>query len=231
MSTTNNGNTTTSLETITIKPLTREHMQEAADLFIKTFCDYEPITKKLGITYDEYEPFAMALIQKAVTDGLGLVALENNKIVALTISEDITNPFEPDLALYPKMAPIIAIIEQLTTPFVSGKKIKKGKIAHTWISLVEKSHTNLGLNTKIDLATTNMCASKGFDFTYAEFTSQISENIAHHYQTNKKINEVTYDTFTYKGTQPFKGVKGGVTSYILGIKPGVKIDDLDKCYT
>ena len=33
----------------TISPLKAEHMQSAAELFIRTFCDDEPITKHLGI--------------------------------------------------------------------------------------------------------------------------------------------------------------------------------------
>ena len=42
-------------------------------VFIKTFCDDEPITKHLGIQYSEYETFALAVIQKAVKDGLSVV--------------------------------------------------------------------------------------------------------------------------------------------------------------
>ncbi len=210
----------------------REHMQSTVDLFIKTFCDDEPITKHLGISYAEYEPFAMAVVQKAVKDGLSVVAVEpgTNKVVACAIGEDIADVFQPDMKLYPKMEPIFALIDQLSMPFFSNRQFKKGKVAHTWIAMVDKSCRGKGVSTDIDLACTNLIAGKGYDFTYAEFTNDISEKITSHYVVSKKINEILYDQFSHKGNYPFKGVKGGSAAYVLGIKPGVKIDSLQDCY-
>jgi histidine decarboxylase len=216
----------------TLRTLGREHMQSAADLFIKTFCDDEPITKHLGIAYHEYEPFVQAVIQKAVKDGLSVVAVDdNNRVVACAIGEDITDTFQPNASLYPKMKPIFALIEELSEPFLHGKTFKKGKMAHTWVAMVAKDCRGKGLSTEIDLACTGHIASKGYDFTYAEFTNGISENITHHYPVSKKINEIAYDKFLYKGQKPFQGVKGGSAAYVLGINPSVKIDALKDCYT
>ena len=215
----------------TLQTLGREHMQSAADLFIKTFCDDEPITKHLGIQYNEYEPFALAVIQKAVKDGLSVVAVDsNNRVVACAIGEDITDQFKPNLSLYPKMKPIFALIEALSAPFLSNQTFKKGKLAHTWIAMVAKDCRGKGLSTEIDLACTNHIASKGFDFTYAEFTNDISENITHHYPVRKKINAIAYADFTFKGQKPFQGVKGGTSAYVLGISPTVRIEALKDCY-
>lgn len=214
-----------------IRPLTREYMQGAADLFVRTFCDDEPITKHLGIQYHEYEPFAQAVIQKAVKDGLSVVALDDkNRVVGCVIGEDITDSFQPNPSLYPKMKPIFALIEQLSEPFFSGKSFKKGKMAHTWIAMVDKSFRGKGVSTDIDLACTNLIASKGYYFTYAEFTNDISEKVTRHYPVSKKIYELSYAEFIYQGKAPFKGVKGGAAAYVLGIKPGVKIDALSECY-
>ncbi len=216
----------------TITTLGREHMQSVVDLFIKTFCNDEPITKHLGIQHHEYEPFAMAVIQKAVKDGLSVVAVDdNNRVVACEIGEDITDSFKPNLTLYPKMKPIIALLEELSTPFLSNKTFKKGKMAHTWITMVAADCRGKGLSTDIDLASAKLIASKGYDFTYAEFTSEISKNVIHHYSSSKKINEISYDGFTYKGQKPFQGVKGSTEAYILGINPSVKIDALEDTYT
>jgi histidine decarboxylase len=212
--------------------LGREHMQSAAELFTKSFCDDEPITKHLGIQYSEYEPFVLAVIQKAVKDGLSVVAVDDaNRVVACAIGEDIADPFKPNLVLYPKMKPIFAIMEALDEPFFQGKTFKKGKLAHTWIAMVAKDCRGKGLSTEIDLACTNHIASKGYDFTYAEFTNDISEKITHHYPIAKKINEIAYANFTYKGQKPFQGVNGGTAAYILGISPTARIENLKDCYT
>ena len=47
--------------------------------------------------------------------------------------------------------------------------------------MVDKYISGKGLSTAIDFACTNLIASKGFHFTYAEFTNDISEKITHHY--------------------------------------------------
>ena len=224
---------TTSLKAgYTIQTLGREHMQAAANLFIKTFCDSEPITKHLGIEYHEYEPFVLEVIQKAVKDGLSVVAVDDNHhVVACVIGEDITDRYKPKVSLYPKMEPIFTLIESLSKRFLDGKKFKKGKVAHIWIAMVDKTARGQGLSTKIDLAATGHCAKKGYDFTYAEFTNDLSENVMHHYPVSKKLNEISYDSFTYEGKTPFKGVKGGAASYILGNKPDVTLGDFEDCYT
>ncbi len=219
--------------TYTIQTLSREHMQSTADLFIKTFCDHEPITKHLGIQYHEYEPFALSVIQKAVKDGLSVVAVDTktNRVVACTIAEDMTDLFQPNLSLYPKMKPIFALIEELSLSFLQGKIFEKGKITHTWIAMVDKSYQGKGLSTEIDIACTNLAAKKGYKFTYAEFTNELSEKITHHYPVSKQINVILYNDFTLHGQKVFAGVKGGSAAYILGIQPNITIDSLKDCYT
>lgn len=222
--------TTTQTE-YSIRTLGKEHMQSAAELFIKSFCNSEPITKHLGVSYNEYEPFVMDVIQKAVKDGMSVVAVDkNNRVIACTISEDMSDLFEPNVAHYPKLKPIFSLIHQLSDSFLANKKFKNGKLAHTWIAMVDDTYRGQGLSTAIDLACTDRLAQRGYNFTYAEFTNEISEKVAKHYPLAKKINSIKYDEFTLDGKKPFQGVKGGSASYILGIKPGVKIDMLEDCY-
>jgi len=230
-STTSKHTTTSDITSYTLHPLSKEYMQSTADLFIKTFCSSEPITKHLGIQHHEFEPFVMDVIQKVIKDGMGMVAVDkNNRVIACAMGEDIANPFVPNLSLYPKMKTVFALINKLSEPFLKDKKFVKGKIVHIWVAMVDNNYRGLGLSTIIDLACTEMCARKGFDFTYAEFTNEISEKITHHYSVAKKINAISLDDFTFQGTQPLKGLKGAATAYILGIKPGVTIDSLKDCY-
>jgi len=215
-----------------IVTLTDEHVKSAVDLFVKTFCDSEPITKHLNISYAEYEPFAREVIQKAVMEGLSVVALDkNNRVIACTIAEDITNPFSPNITHYPKLKPIFALLNKLDEPFLKDKKFLKGKIVHIWIALVDPTFRGKGLSTAIDMACADLAVRKGFDFAYAEFTNALSENITHHYSLAKMYNNIKFDEFNLGKERPFKGVKGGAAAYLIGIKPGIKIDSLKNCYT
>lgn len=216
----------------TITTLQDKHMKSAIELFTKAFCDSEPITKHLGITYEEYEPFVREVIQKAVNDGMSVVGVNREgKVITCTIAEDITNPFKANLGNYPKLKPVFDLLDKLSLPFLKGKRFAKNKIAHVWIAIVDPAYRGQGLSTAIDMACADVVVQKGYDFVYAEFTNPVSEKITHHYKVYQLCNSLPYDEFTSQdGKKPFKGVKGGANSYIIGVRPGVKIDSLANCY-
>ncbi len=216
----------------TICTLTIDHQKSAVDLFTKSFCDSEPITKHLNIQYRDYENFAKEVVRKAIQDGMSVVAVDqHNHVVACVIAEDLANPFEPMLAEYPKLKPIFALLDQLSEPFLTGKTFYKGKIAHIWIAIVSAAYRGKGLSTAIDMACATICMRKGYDFAYAEFTNDISEKITHHYKIYELCNSINYNDFTYEGQNIFKGLNGKAAAYIIGIKPGVELDSLPGCYS
>jgi histidine decarboxylase len=216
----------------TICTLTIDYLKSTVDLFTKSFCDSEPITQHLGIQYPDYATFAKEVVQKAVKDGMSIVAVdEQDRVIACVIAEDIANMFQPTLSRYSKLAPIFALLEELSQPFLAGKSFIKGKIAHIWIAIVDEEYRGKGLSTAIDMACATICMRKGYDFAYAEFTNGISEKITHHYKVLELCHTMNYNDFTYNGGErPFKGLEGKAAAYIIGIKPGVEIDALPDCY-
>lgn len=223
----------TTLQTeYSIQTLSEEHIKSTVELFTKSFCDSEPITKRLGIQYSDYEPFTREVIQKAVKDGLSKVAVDKqHRVIACCIAEDIADPFIPKLAHYPKLRPVFALLEELSKSFLRDKLFLKGRVAHVWIAAVDPEYRGHRLSTQVDLATSEMLARKGYDFAYVEFTNELSEKIVHQYNLYQLINRVKYDDFKIDRDQtPFKGVQGGAASYVIVIRPGIKLDALDHCY-
>lgn len=221
---------TTALD-YTITTLKDEHVKSAVDLFTKAFCDSEPVTKILNIRYKDYEPFAMEVVQKAAKEGMSKVAVDKqNRVVACAIAEDLSDPFVPHVAHYPKMRPVFALINELSKPFLEGRKFLKGKIAHVWIAAVDQSYREHGLSTEIDMACIEAAARKGFDFAYAEFTNEKSENITHHFKVLDLCNRIKLADFKFDGTKPFKDLNGTADSYVATIRPGVKLESLEHCY-
>ena len=216
----------------TLHTLDQSYAQKALDLFIKSFCENEPITKHLGIHYKDYEPFAKDIIQKAIKDGLSKIAVDQQgRVVACTIAEDIADPFIPHLAHYPKLKPILNMLDKLSASFLKGKKFTKGKIVHVWIAAVDTRFRGQGLSTETDMASVEAAARKGFDYAYAEFTNKISENVTHQFKILKQCNKIVYSEFTDEtGQKPFAGLPGEATSYLATIRPGVKLDAIDHCY-
>lgn len=226
-------NKTTITTDYTIVTMQDEHAKSAIDLFVKAFCDSEPITKHLNIHYQDYYPFAKEVIQKAIKEGMSKVAVDKqNRVIAFNISEDLADPFIPHLAHYPKLKPVFSLLEELSKPFLKGKKFLKGKVVHVWLAAVDNAYRGLGLSTEVDMAAVEMAARKGFDYAYAEFTNEISENVTHQFKVLQLFNRIYYDQFVDSdNTRPFEGVKGASTSYVATIRPGVKLNDISNCYT
>ncbi len=216
----------------TICTLTVDHQKSAIDLFTKSFCDSEPITKHLNIKYEDYEDFARDVVHKAVKEGMSVVAINSrNHVIACVIAEDLAKPFEPTLSKYPKLKPIYSLLAQLSAPFLSDKKFIPGKIAHIWIAIVNPEYRGKGMSTAIGMACATICMRKGYEFAYTEFTNELSEKILHHYKVYELCNTIDYNTFTFEDKKPFQGLNGKASAYIIGIKPGVEMDMLPTCYT
>jgi len=215
----------------TIQTLQNEHVKAAVDIFTKSFCDSEPMTKYLGIHYHDYEPFARDVILKAVKEGLSKVIVDKqNRVIGCAIAEDMADPFVPHVAHYPKLQPIFALLDELSKPFTEGKKFVKGKVVHVWIAAVDQAHRGEGLSTEEDMACIENAARKGFDFAYAEFTNEISEKVSHHFKLAKPLNRIEYDDFVWNNNKPFKNLKGVAVAYVATIRPGVNIESLSHCY-
>lgn len=216
-----------------IHTLKEEHVKSAIDLMIRAFCDSEPITKHLHVSYQDYELFAKEVIQKAVKEDMSKVAVDSHgKVIACTVAEDLADPFIPHVAHYPKLKPIIDLLEELSKSFRKDKKFIKGKIAHVWIAAVDPAYRGLGLSTETDVACVEAAARKGYDFAYAEFTNELSEKVTSQFKILQVCSKIKYDSFKENdGTMPFKGLQGTCASYLATIRPGVKLDSISHCYT
>ncbi len=215
----------------TIQTLGNEHIKSATLLFTKCFCDSEPVTKHLGIHYQDYEKFAFEVIQKAAKEGMSKVAIDHqHRVIACAISEDMADPFVPHLAHYPKLKPIIALYDALSAPFVNGKKFINGKIVHVWIAAVDTAYRGQGLSTEIVMACIDTAARKGFDFAYAEFTNAVGQNVTHHFEMLELCNRVRYNDFVYENKKPFEGLEGSADAYVAAIRPGVNLNAITHCY-
>jgi len=218
--------------TLKTEDLTEQYLKPAVDLFVKSFCDSEPLTKYLGITHAEYTPFATAVTQKAIKDGLGKVVLdEKNQVIGLILGEDLADPFIPNFSQYPKMKTIYALLEETGKPFLKGKKFKNGKVLHTWVAAIDEKHRSHGVYIEMGMSHVESAIRKGFNFIYSDFTNPKSEAIVRQFKMLRLCNKLPFADFTYQSSKPFEDLPGEMTAYITPIKPGVTLDSLPECYT
>ncbi|MBA3661862.1 MAG: hypothetical protein H0W64_09050 [Gammaproteobacteria bacterium] len=206
------------------KLLTKAYIDQVVHVFTTAFCRSEPMTHYLKMDEEQYKIFARAVTEKACEDQLSIIALENDKVIACALVEDIANPGPiPDFD--PKFEFILGLLEELGKAFFEKKSFPRNHIAHLFITAVDEDHRHLGLSKQVNFRAMDLASEKGFEFIYCELTHIYNElGIMHHLQNPKKlIGTRLYRDFIYKGSKPFLGLPGGAHSYLWAIASNPKL--------
>ncbi|GEM_PF-1992614 len=205
--------------------LNDKHYDPVVDVISRTFCEDEPMTKYLGITQNAIIPFAQLIVEKAIKDGLSVVALENNKVVACTIVEDMADPLNLAIEIDPRFKIIFSLLEHLGTDFFNERVPDKGHIAHLFITAVDKNYHGQGLSIKINFESIRLAKDKKFDFMCCKFTDAYNERGTVKNIQNSKllIRSCIYKDFIYEGKKPFENLKGAASAYIWELREGAQL--------
>ncbi len=201
--------------------LDKHYKNDAIEVMTKSFCDYEPMTKFINMTYEEFEPFANIIIDKAIEDKLSVVALDGKRIVACTAVEDLIDPAPIDLnKLTPKFKYIFSLLESLSGPYLADKTIDKNHVAHLFITAVHPDYHKRGLSRQINFQSIKVAMQREFDFMLSELTNWYNEKglIKYLDTRSKLIGRAIYDQYHHEGIYPFKGLTGEAHSYIWQIQ-------------
>ncbi len=205
--------------------LNDSHAEQCVSLISKTFCLDEPMTKYLKISYDQFVPFAKLMVEKAIHDGLSMVALDNNLVVACTIVEDMADPLDININIDPKFNIIFSFLEHLGRDFFNERIVKKGHIAHLFITAVDKNYHGQGLSKKINFESICLAEKQGFDFMCCEFTHAYNEKGTLKNIENSRllIHSSQYHEFIFEGKKPFENLSGHASAYIWELRDGAKL--------
>ena len=206
--------------------MTNHHYDQAVALITQSFCEYEPMTQYLKLSPVAFTPFAESIVKAAIKDGLSMVALHQNQMIACTIVEDLADPADLNNVFDPKFKIIFNLLENLGKDFFSKKSFEKGHIAHLFITAVHKDYFGRGLSRMINFQTMNLAKQKEFDFMYCEFTHAFNEKGTVKYiQSNKfRIKSINYQDFIFEGKRPFEHLPGGANAYIWELHDGARLN-------
>lgn len=203
-----------------------KHIPLIAQMFTKSFCTSEPMTQYLAMDQKKYLQFATNVAENAVADGLSIIALDQDKVVACALVEDFAAMHEINSQFDPNFRYILALLEQLGEDFFKDKQFQKNYIAHLFITAVDEKYRRQGLSTQINFRAMNLVASKGFEFVYCELTNIYNEyGIVHHLKNQPRlIGACTYQDFHVDDLQPFKNLPGGARSYLWEINQATHLN-------
>ncbi|VVC74925.1 hypothetical protein AQUSIP_01990 [Aquicella siphonis] len=196
------------------------HVDRTASMFIRSFCDSEPMTRYVNMDYDSFAPFARAVVQKAANDGLSIVALDGGKVIACALTEDIVDPLPMTFNVSPKFKYIFALLEQLTSGFLHGKQFQKKHVAHLFITAVDEDYRKNGLSKQVNFRAMSLAADEGFSFMVSELTNIYNElGIMHHLKNaSLLLGSQVYREYTLDGVRPFANLPGGAAGYLWELK-------------
>lgn len=205
--------------------LTNEHFDQAVNVIAHSFCATEPMTKYLGITQQEFIPFARLMVEKAIQDGLSIVALEDNKVSACTIVEDMANPLNINIEIDARFKIIFSLLEHLGSDFFHEKTLEPGHVAHLFITAVDKDYYKQGLSRKVNFESIQLAKQKNFDFMCCEFTHHYNEKGTVKNIKNSKllIRSCEYKNYVFEGKKPFAHLEGYASAYIWELREEARL--------
>lgn len=208
--------------------LQEKHREQAIKVITHTFCDFEPMTKYLGITSEEFLPFGKLMVDKAILDGLSIAVMEGdgNKLVACSIVEDIADPLDINIDIDPRFKIIFSLLEHLGEEFFKEKTFVKGHLAHLFITAVEENYFGKGLSRKVNLDSIHHAKKLGYDFMCCEFTHYLNEKgtVKHLKHGGIHFKITLYKNYIYNGTKPFANLENYASSYVWRLHPEAELN-------
>lgn len=199
--------------------LSPHHIDRVVQVFTEAFCYSEPMTHYLKMDKEKYRIFAHAVVLKAAQDQCSIVTLDNERVVAFALVEDLANPGKlPDFD--PKFNIILALLDKLGSQFFEGKQLNDRHVAHLFITAVDSAYRHQGISTQVNFHAMDLAAQQGFDFMYCEFTHFFNEKgtIPHLKNPKKLIGSQNYRDFILENEKPFEHLEGGANSYLWEIR-------------
>lgn len=205
--------------------LQAKHANQTVNMMAQAFCEQEPMTKYLDISLHEFIPLAKQSVDKAIHDGLSIVALARDTVIACTLVEDFADPLNITIDIDPRFRFIFALLDHLGRDYFSQKDFEKGHIAHLFMTAIDKKYRGKGLSNQLHIESIKLSQKKNFDFMCCELTHQHNENEFINDLKNKKllIKSCPYKDFNHEGRKPFENLDGIANAYIWELKDGVKL--------
>lgn len=148
------------------------HVDEAARLMSKQFCEHEPLCHALGIKFEDIYEFFRQQVSFSASKGFGVVVeYGNGKVVAAMTIEDHKDqmPVDPE-KLAPNVALVGQILERVKLPAVLEPETC-GEVYYVGLGAVDIAHRAQNLLRVMIIGSYVKMVEKGFKVGYAKISS------------------------------------------------------------
>ena len=195
---------------IVYEVLQEKDLEQTINCLVDVFPSSEPISRALKVTPSEFYPFAEMVCQKAVAEGLSLIAKNSatSEVAGFVISESLSKESyeEIDKSLTQKFEVIFQFLKELNEQYEMEKKVVNGKIFHVFLLGAREEYRGRKIANKLLENNLKMAAQAGFSRAIVEATGNISQHICRKYGFEDRAS-LDYQTYEYKGVKVFEGIK------------------------
>lgn len=184
-----------------------EHVEQASICVANAFLR-EPMTRTLGINYEQVLNDFAKPVEKVARDGLSVVAIddETGDVIGVCVNKDYTvSPVEEDNG-YSDSLPIFTLVDQLDDAATQLINVPSNEVFHLYILAVDGNHCSEGIAAKLTERTYQIAKEKGFKQIVSEVTGPISQHIIGQKAGFQEIGRVNYRDFEYQGVKVFKSI-------------------------
>lgn len=203
-----------------------EHIKRVVEMFTVNFCDHEPMTRYVDMPYEGFSRFANAVTSKAAVDGLSVVAMDGDMVIACALVEDVANPLPMDFEVEPKFGPIFSLLEYIGNDLLKDRTFKPNQIAHLFITAVDKTYQRQGLSRQVNFRAMALAVDRGYTFMLSELTNYYNERgILPHLRYNKlRVGSQIYKDFIFENAKPFANLEGGANSWLWELRKNPSLE-------
>lgn len=167
---------------------------------------------ELGISFNDWINFSSGAVDKSIKDKVSFVALDGKAVVGANLCYNFENYSPEDYNTIKSFFPISSFMDTIYEDYdVSGKGLH-----FSYIGVVSNY---LRKNVAFEMANRNInfAREKNYDKIILEATSPYSQRNAVKLGF-KKVNEVFYKDFEYKGKKVFNGIKDAPSCILMELK-------------
>ncbi len=192
---------------------------ESASLCFAVSFQREPMVQCLGISVEEFLPFARICCQLAIEQGLGLVAFDEQegKIAGFTILQDALLEIPEDTFTgHGNLIPIFEILDRLQSNYIREKNISaSGTVVVSFVTGVNLEYQGSKIAFHLFGQSMELAKALGFETMITLVTGRFSQNGVRRRYSFAPHSSIYYNDFQFKGETVFANLPDTKLSCML----------------
>lgn len=187
--------------------MTHADIEAAAKVFTDSF-QREIMVSYLGITSEDFLPFATAFCTQAVESKFGIVAedLATGKVAGIAVMQDLITESEEDEefdSLTKPLEPVFALLDEMLLKYIDAHQVFiSGEAAIIYIIGVDAEFKRTKIGSTLTDTSLELIEEYGYKTVIGEATSYASQEMIRKYGFEDRF-EVSYRRFELNGEFPF----------------------------